>query len=256
MAIVAIAVLAAAACGEEKEPVPPSIGLPSRSPRGDAGADARSNILEPADTGPIDTGPPPDPFCSESGLVLCFTFDDAVENLAVTTPKLVPSNVIDVSLVGGKKNKAARFDTGSAITFDYAPLLEMQAATVEAWVNRDLATFANDTVFDDDQRFAMTVEADGTLRCKAASAMARGGKVGIEQWVHVACVFDGTNIEAYVGGTEVASVAGAIGVSSTAAAAIGDDSPSGGEGFAGELDSLRVFNVARTPAQISAAAQN
>lgn len=260
MAIVSVVVLGAtgvlgACASDAAEPSPPALTLPSRSRR-DSGADAKSAVLVPADAAPSDTASSPDPFCSEPGLVLCFTFDSAVENLVATTPKLVPSQVIGLSLVDGKKNKAARLDTGSAVTFDYSPLLEMQSATIEAWVNRDFATFAEDTVFDDDQRFVMTVEADGTLRCNTTTASARGGQVGIEQWVHVACVFDGVNIEAHVAGAVVATAPGTIGVSSTAGAAIGDNSPNGGQGFAGELDSLRVWNVARSAAQISAAARN
>jgi hypothetical protein len=254
-AILAV-VVSVGACSADTPDEPPAIGLPSRSRTDGGSADARSNVLEPIDAAALDSGPPPDPFCAEPGLVLCFTFDNAVENLAPTMPKLVPAQVIGFSLVNGKSGKAARLDTGSAVTFDYSPLLEMPAATVEAWINRDLATFAQDTVFDDDQRFAMTIEADGTLRCNTTTAAARGGKLGIEQWTHVACVFDGATIEAYVGGAEVASVAGTIGVSDTAGAAIGDNWPSGGEGFAGELDSLRVWNVARSAAQISAAARN
>lgn len=259
-AIVAIVVSAAVvgaaassvACGADETPPPPSLYLPSRAR--DAAVD-RSTVLEPAETGAIDTGPPVDPFCFENGIVLCFTFDAAVENLA-PEPALTPSKVIGFDLVDGKKNKAARLDTGSVVAFDYAPALEMQAATVEAWVNRDLATFAEDTVFDDDQRFAVTIEADGTLRCNTTTGSARGGNIEVEQWKHIACVFDGATIKAYVDGAEVGSGAGAIGVSSTANASIGDGSPTGGEGFAGEIDSFRVFNVARSAAQISAAAQN
>jgi hypothetical protein len=244
------------ACSSDPPDAPSAVGLPSRSRRDSGSEDAKSNVLEPVDAAAIDSGPPPDPFCAEPGLVLCFTFDNAVENQVAATPKLVPAQVIGFSLVDGKKNKAARLDTGSAVTFDYSPLLEMQTASVEAWVNRDLATFADDTVFDDDERFAMSIEADGTLRCNTSTAAARGGKVGIEQWSHVACVFDGATIKAYVDGAEVASAPGTIGISKTAGAAIGDNSPNGGEGFAGEIDSFRVWNTARSATQISAAAQN
>lgn len=253
--VVAAATLSAAACSSDPPPDPPALSLPSRTKK-DAGNNDASNVLTAADTGPADTGPPPDPFCNEPGLVLCFTFDNAVENLVPSATKLTPSNILGFELVDGKKNKAARLDTGSIVTFAYSPLLEMSAASVEAWVNRDLTTFAEDTVFDDDQRYAMTIEADGTLRCNTTTAAARGGNIGLEQWMHVACVFDGASITAYVNGAAVATVPGTIGVSSTAGAAIGDGYPSGGEGFAGEIDSFRVWNVARSAAQISAAAQN
>lgn len=252
--IVAIVVLAAAACGEDAKEPPSALGLPTRSRRSDAGSDAASNVLAPADGAAADTGPPPDLFCYEPDLVLCFPFEDAVENRVATTPKLAPSQVDGVTFASGKTKRAAHFETASVISFAPSPLLEMQAATVEAWVNRDLLSFGNDTVFDDDARFAMTIENDGTLRCNTAGLNARGGNVDVETWVHVACVFDGATIKAYVSGNEVASIAGTIGTSTTTGAAIGDSAPNGGDGFTGEIDSLRVFKVARSAAQISAAA--
>jgi hypothetical protein len=254
--IVVLALAAAAACSATPPDPPSALGLPSRSRRNTGAEDAGPNVLEPIDSGPIDTGPPPDPFCLEPGLVLCFTFDAAVENLVATSPKLTPAKVGEVTLVDGKKDMAAQFGVGSTLTFDHSPQLEMQAATIETWVNLDLASIGNDTIFDDDARFTMTIESDGTLRCNTPSATARGGKITVETWTHIACVFDGTAIEAYVDGVEVASVAGVVGSSSTTGAAIGDDAPDGGDGFTGELDSLRVFAVARSAAQISASAQN
>jgi hypothetical protein len=252
IALVVVLAAAGACSGTQNESDPTGVLLPSRSPR-DAAPNA-ADVLVPADTGPLDTGPPPDPFCLETGLVLCFTFDNAVENLVPGTQKLVPAKVVEVTLVSGKKSQAAQFDTGSVITFDYAPILEMQAATVESWVNHGLTAVGDDTIFDNDARFAMTIEQDGTLRCNTKGATVRGGNVPIEIWTHLACVFDGTAIKGYVNGVEVSSGAGAIGVSNTAGAAIGDNSEAGGEAFTGELDSLRVFSTARTAAEIAASA--
>lgn len=256
--VVVLAGIAAAvvACTADPPPPPFSSGLPSRSRRDAGDEDAPANILEPADTGPIDSGPAPDLFCLEPGLVLCFTFDTGIQNLVVTTPKVPPATLSDITLVDGKKGMAARFSVGSIFTFDHSPLLEMQAATVETWVNLDLASVANDTVFDNDARYTMTIESDGTLRCSTPSGNARGGKITVETWTHAACVFDGTTIKAYVGGVEVGSGTGTLGVSTTTGAALGNDTPDAGEGFTGEIDSLRVFNVARSAAQISASAQN
>lgn len=263
-AIAAIVVLAGvatagtvgAACTAEPPPAPSGSSLPSRSRRDASSDDAAAKVLEPADTGPIDSGPPPDLFCLEPGLVLCFTFDTGIQNLVATSPKVPPAILENITLVDGKKKTAAQFGGGSIFTFDPSPLLEMQAATVEALVNLDLASVGNDTIFDNDARFTMTIEGDGTLRCATPTANARGGKITVEIWTHVACVFDGANIKAYVGGVEVGSAAGTLGASSTTGAALGDDPPDGGAGFTGELDDLRVFNVARSAAQISAAAQN
>lgn len=254
--VLAAAAAAAVACTAEPPPPPPTPALPPRSHRDAAVEDGPSNVLEPADTGPVDTGPPPDLFCLEPGLVLCFTFDTGIQNLVATSPKVAPGPLDDVTLVSGKKDMAARFGAGSVFRFDPSPLLEMQTATVEAWVDVDLAAVGNDTVFDDDGRFTMTIESDGTLRCATSTANARGGKINVEIWTHVACVFDGASIKAYVGGAEVASAPGTVASPPSTGAAIGDDAPDGGEGFTGEIDSLRLFNVARSAAEISASAQN
>lgn len=253
---IATIVVLAGACTAEPPPSPSGPSLPPRSRRDASDDDASVNVLEPADTGPIDSGPPPDLFCLEPGLVLCFTFDTGIQNLVATTPKIPPGTLENITLVDGKKKTAAQFGVGSIFTFAPSPLLEMQTATVEALVNLDLASVGNDTIFDNDARFTMTIEADGTLRCATPTANARGGKITVEVWTHIACVFDGANIKAYVAGAEVGSAAGTIGASSTTGARLGDDAPDGGEGFTGELDDLRVFNVARSAAQISAAAQN
>jgi hypothetical protein len=69
----------------------------------------------------------------------------------------------------------------------------------------------------------------------------------------VACVIDGTNGHVYLGGVEQSAAGGVIGASPASGAAIGGNAPSG-EPFIGAIDSFRVFRVARSAAQIAAAA--
>ena len=61
-------------------------------------------------------------------------------------------------------------------------------------------------------------------------------------------------LHAYLDGVDVGSGPGAIGSAPTLGAAVGGNSPDG-EGFLGLIDSMRVFRVARTAAEISATAK-
>lgn len=246
-------VLGAASCGSGSDsPGLPEINLPARRRdpgKGDAG------VLEAADSGdvPVEAGPPPDPFCTEPDLALCLAFEGS---LADGSPSaLSPSTENGVAFVPGKKGEALKLDAPTEIRFAPADVIDVKAATVEAWVYRDPISFGDDTVFDADARFAMTVEQDGTLRCNTAIAAARGGEVPIAQWVHVACTFDGAKIAGYVNGMPAATASSAITTGPSAGAAIGDNAPEGGEQLLGMIDQLRVFSVARTAAQIAAAAK-
>jgi len=191
-------------------------------------------------------------FCSEPELVMCFEFENAVKDGSVNA--FVPS-VSGVAFAPGKVGKAVVMSSGSVIALPYGKALEVSAATVEAWVYRDVNMNALGKVFDDDLRFAMEVKADGVLRCVTTNGDENGGVVPKGVWTHVACVFEADGkIHNYINGDEKASGNAKVGISATAPAAIGGNSPSG-EPFVGSIDQLRVFRIARTPAQIAQAAQ-
>ena len=73
-------------------------------------------------------------------------------------------------------------------------------------------------------------------------------------WTHVACSFDGTVLRIYVNGAVAAfeSGSGSVTTAGTNGLAIGSNSPSG-DNFAGLIDDLRIWRIARTAAQICAA---
>ena len=237
------------ACSSEPPGAQAPISLPSRTR--DAGKDGPL-ILEPTDAVAGDTGPPPNVFCAQPGIVGCFEFEDSFVDgsgtLTSTTTSTFPYE-------DGHKGRAIHLEGVNAIVFPFSAALNMTTATVEAWVYRSLAAVGVDTVFDNDTRFAMSLLDDGTLRCSTSVAAAKAGSITVEKWTHVACAFDATTIHAYVNGVEVGTAPGTIASSATAGAAIGDNTPGGGEGFSGLVDSLRVFNVVRTSSQIADAAK-
>jgi len=222
---------------------------------GDAGPgpdiDPNTGVAKPVPA--ADSGPPPPVICTVPNLALCFAFEG---NPNDQSPNLLrPTTVSSLVYVVGRENQAAAFGAGSAMVFAPNPVFELPAnATVEAWVKRQ-AIASSSVVFDDDGRFSLTINAAGNVLCKSSGGAVAGTKaVPIETWAHVACVVDTGTVRAYLDGAEVGAAPGAIGSAPTLGAAVGSNSPDG-EGFLGLIDSMRVFRVARTAAEISAAAK-
>lgn len=229
--VVLAAVLAASACedpprADDEAP----IGLPSRYR--DAG-EADAGVLDPIDAGVVpDAG---ERLCDEPDLVLCLDFEDTLADGSPSS--LSPSEATEIRFAPGKHGRALELTDATVLRFDHAPALEVSTATVEAWVYRDVLSFGDDTVFDDEARFSMTIEQGGTLRCAGGPTSARGGTVPIATWTHVACTFDGTSIAAWVDGAKKAAAKGAPATNAETGAAVG-------AGFVGKIDALRVFSRA------------
>src|SRR5262249_39818482 len=74
-----------------------------------------------------------------------------------------------------------------------------------------------------------------------------------DQWVHIAMTWNGTNVITYVNGSPKITTAGTGGVTALATAQslfILGCNPTNNNCFNGLFDELRIWNVARTPAQI------
>jgi hypothetical protein len=193
--------------------------------------------------------------CAGSELALCLTFEDSTSD--ASPAQLQPAMAAGIGFVAGKEGKGGAFQPGSALRYAPSPALDLPAdATIEAWIART-PTGADAVVFDDDERFSLTIDAAGHVWCKSSGGAVVGASVlPVGQWVHVACVTDQGTMRAYVNGVVDKIGTGSVGkaITPTAAAAVGGNSPSGEE-FSGTIDVLRVFKVARTPEQIAAAAK-
>ena len=223
--------------------------------------DAAAGKLDGGDAQASEAAPPPPPadaaseaatqtaLCNEPDLMLCFGFEGAV--IDGSPNALVPA-VSGLTFGPGKSGQAAQLTASSAMTFAASPAFEVTTATIEAWIKRAPNAPGDGVIFDDDNRASLTILADGSVLCKPSGATS-GGRVVSDQWTHVACVFDGINAHVYLDGAEQNVAAGTIGSSPTSTAAVGGNAPSG-EPFVGAIDSFRVFRVARTSAQIAAAA--
>ncbi len=258
--LAASAITAVAACGSSgSEPIarlPPRPAAVPGAPDGAAQAapDPRDGEAPP----PQDAGPDTSAatqaaaLCSAPDLVLCFAFEGALTDGSPNANN--PTTNANVSFVPGAVGQAAAFGPTSAVRFAPSPSFEVTTATIEAWVkmapNPDPTS--DGVIFDDDSRASLTILPDGTVLCKPNDAVV-SAKILPDVWTHVACVFDGAKAHVYVAGSEVGSGAGVIGSSPTSTAALGGNAPSG-EPFVGAIDSFRFFRVARTSAQMAAAA--
>jgi hypothetical protein len=205
----------------------------------DGGADA--------DAGPRIPGP-----CEDSAMILCMGFDGALVDEA-HGQRVDKSGT--VSFVPGVVGQAALLDVSSAITVPDGPPWKYSSITVEMWVRRDMAPPAGGRagLLDKDNSFGMFTYPDGTVSCIMGGAVATGPVfTSTPTWVHVACVNDGTTTRLYADGlAKVVISAGAV-PTTTALAAVGNNSPNLGSPLVGAIDLLRVYSRAKTAAEIAA----
>ncbi|MDE2022515.1 MAG: hypothetical protein KGI71_06425, partial [Patescibacteria group bacterium] len=85
-----------------------------------------------------------------------------------------------------------------------------------------------------------------------ANAVASSVGLNLNQWNHVVCLFDGSNLKVYVNGTQTGLSTG----TSSATSSASDDMYLGSEGldtdnhFFGDMDEFRIYNRALSPTEI------
>jgi hypothetical protein len=232
--------------------VPPPTLDAAGSPVSDSGPPPRANDgATNAATG-TDAGVP---FCdaADPSLLLCLRFENEVRD--ESSHMLLPTSAM-LTYAPGVRGQGAVFTPPSdAIFFPNASLWNVASVTVEAWVRPHSlpGPGARTGVLDSDGRFGLFVYAPGTIDCLVQTVHLVGPVLATDQWAYVACTYDGATVTLYVGGKPHASAPLPAAGSSEGTTGIGQNSPSG-DPLDGEVDELRVFSVARTAAQIAAAA--
>jgi hypothetical protein len=165
----------------------------------------------------------------------------------------------------GKIGKALKFDgVDDWVTVADAASLDLTSAmTLEAWVNPSTLTQWH-TVLLKESAAGMAYELyahNPDISRPAAYGTLNGALRGVtgtaalptNTWTHLATTYDGTNMQLYVNGALVRSVARAgVMDATTGPLRIGGNVPWGGEFFAGLIDEVRVYNRALTASEIAA----
>ncbi len=166
-----------------------------------------------------------------------------------------PTTTTAAMFVVGHDGLALQSTAATDIRIKDSPSLDVTTAiTLELWLKPH--TIADIWIVDNDNQYGLHMTATGGLDCSVAGlASAGGGSIPANTWTHLACTYDGTANRAWLNGVQVGSVPimGLMQTSSTTGMAIGHDSPTGPK-LDGLIDSVRIWRIARTPAQIACVA--
>lgn len=131
------------------------------------------------------------------------------------------------------------------------------ALTLEAWINPSALNGWNNIITDYDgayHKFLFRVRNNNNIQFWVNNtALNSSFTVPLNAWTHVAAVYDGANMYVYANGNLIASQAAPASIpSGSQQTNIGSRVGSNTENFTGNIDDLRVWNIARTAEQISA----
>jgi hypothetical protein len=131
------------------------------------------------------------------------------------------------------------------------------ALTLEAWINPSALNGWNNIITDYDgsyHKFLLRVRNNNNIQFVLANGTFLNALITIplNTWTHIAAVYDGTNMYVYVNGNLIASQAAPASLpSGSPQINIGSRVGASTENFTGDIDDLRVWNIARTAEQIN-----
>lgn len=212
--------------------------------------------------------PPLDPSEVDAAALVIYRFEGDGSIIEDETNTLDGDLVADaVRTAAGKYGKGIEFN-GSSGMIDLGNMdIPGAGLTLMAWIRADgfgiydarliskatgvqendhywmLGTFSNDSI-----RFRLKAGGYTTTLISSESV------IGVNQWHHVAAVYDGAEMRIVVDGLERGSAVktGAVDTSAAVPAAIGNQ-PQGSKSFDGTVDEVKLFNYALTEEELSAA---
>jgi hypothetical protein len=130
--------------------------------------------------------------------------------------------------------------------------------SIEAWVRLRVLPVSRYMVFDNEQSYAMYIDATGHVICAYTGGSVVGTAVALSAgvWTHVACTETPTSATAYVNGVPVGTGAVPNVTFVQNAVVIGSNAPISVpmDFFDGAMDSLRLWRVALTATEVCTAA--
>lgn len=230
-------------------------------------ADVGTLVDPTADSGATQTGPAPpitgprpaaDPngFCdpSEATLIACFEFDGAIVDGSAHAQTTQVTGA--PSFVPGVSDRSVSLTLSTTIHVPQGPAWSFTSLTTEMWFRPSALPQGGGRagLIDKDGSFGLFVQPNGDVACTMSGGVEANGAAVPGRWTHVACTHVSGRVTLYIDGREISSAKANALTAGTAVTAIGGNSPSG-DPFVGEIDRLRVFARARTPAEITAAAR-
>jgi len=217
-------------------------------------ADDAAPAIDAAPDAAIDAAAP---FCdpSDTTLVACYAFEN---KLADGSPNAHDANVMtNVTFAAGKIGQAVVVGPTTEIDVPDSTGFDVAALTIEAWIAPTAlpATGARGGILDCEAQYGFFLHELGDLSCTAGGGLtAPAGVITPGEWHHVACTSDAATITIYIDGTAVVSgIGGALSTGGTSGITLGGNNPpGGGSPLNGTLDQVRLYNAARTAAQICA----
>ena len=214
---------------------------------------------------PASSTPTPGP--TSGGLVAAFAFDESSGTTALDA-----SGNSNTGTIAGATRTAGKSGFGNALNFDGSgDLVRVNSSnslnlssgmTLEAWVRptasqtgwraivhrESVAYFLHASHEGGDLQPA----AGGSFGGKNALAVLASSALTLNTWTHLASTYDGTTLRLYVNGTLAGSrpVNGSIETSSDPLYIGGNKQ--WGENFQGQIDEVRIYNRALSPAEILA----
>jgi hypothetical protein len=209
-----------------------------------------------------DTAAPPAAFCdrSQDTIIACYEFEGTTASSSKYALSTTTSSVTFQSGMTGL-GQALVLTSGSTVQIGETTDLDLQSFTVEAWLDQTSATNNhNVTVVNNVLQYGMFVDVDNAPYCAyfASKLFVAVGPtpLTVNQWTHVACTYDGTQLTLYVDGTAVADIAqgGSVVTTNKQGTGIGSDmiNTAPEAHYVGLIDDLRILSVPRTHADICA----
>jgi hypothetical protein len=237
--------------------LPPDGPAPDRAPdappRDSAVTDGAAPDRVP-DAGAMDAAPlDPTGICPQQPeLALCLRFEGTVTD---ESQYRTPLAVRNVAFAGGPTGKAGDLGGTSLVSIAETPLYDLDAVTIEAWVNPRVVD-RRMGILDYEAQYGLIFLASNHVMCVGTNGTtASGGALTPGVWTSVACVIDQTANSLWIDGVRVASVprSGPLSTSSTYGITVGSDGAQGNP-WDGLIDNVRIWRGARTPAEVCAGA--
>jgi glucose/arabinose dehydrogenase/PKD repeat protein len=200
-----------------------------------------------------------------SGLVAAYSFNEGTGTTVADTSGSGNGGTIGTATwtTAGRYGSALAFNgtTARVDVSDAASLHLAAGMTLEAWVNPAVVSSAwRDVIYKGNDNYYLSATTTRSSR-PAGGGMFGGGNsietfgtspLAVNTWTHLATTYDGSVLRLYVNGVQVSSRnrSGNI-ATSTNPLSIGGDAIYGLY-FTGRIDEARIYNVARTQAQIQA----